>query len=149
MFDPSRPFIWLIWPSLSSSERLFFLALCVLGVYSLYLAFAVVRFRNGTGDLSHTASVHKDLLRICKRFRNLQQATVAAFYLFGFVLFLSLQSSYMLLGDSPNPASWIVLRHFPAHFVFAANAFAVFLVIHIVQWFVANWVSALSLPPNP
>lgn len=149
MFDPSRPFIWLIWPRLPSSERLFFLALCALGVYSLFLAVTVVRFRNAAGDLNQIASVHKRLLRIRQRIRNLQQATVAAFYLFGFVLFVCLQSSYMLLGDSPNPTSWIVLRHLPVHFVFAVNAFSVFLVVHIIQWFVANRVSALGLQLKP
>jgi hypothetical protein len=149
MFELSRPaFIWLIWRYLSWSERLFFVALCALGIYSLFLAATVVRFRNATGNLNYTASGHKDLLRIRKRVRNLQQATVAAFYLLGLVLSVCFQSAYMVLGDSPTPTGWIVLKNFYVHFIFAANAFSVFLAAHIIQWFVANRVSALGLQPN-
>jgi hypothetical protein len=150
MFEVSRPtFVWLIWRYLSFSEVLFFLALCALGVYSLFLAVAVVRFQNVAGDLNHMASVHKGRLRLRKRVRNLQQATVAAFFLFGFVLSLCFQSAYTVLGDSPTPTGWIVLRNFYVHFAFAANAFFVLLVVHIIQWFVANRVNALGLHPNP
>jgi hypothetical protein len=149
MFDPSRPaLVWLIWPYLSLSERLLFLALCALGVYSLFLAVTIARYQNASGDLNYMTSVHKRLLRIRKRVRNLQQATVAAFYLFGFVLFVCFQSAYMVSGDSSTPTGWIVVRNFHIHFAFAANAFSALLVVHIIQWFVASRVSTLGLHPN-
>jgi hypothetical protein len=149
MFELSRPrLIWLIWRYLSLSERLFFIALCALGIYSLFLAVAVVRFRYASGDLNPSVSARKSLLRISNRVKNLQQATVAAFYLFGLVLFACFQSAYMVTGDSPVPTGWIVVRNFYIHFAFAANAFSVLLVIHIVQWFAANRVSAVSLQSN-
>jgi hypothetical protein len=86
MLDSRHPaLIWLIWPSLSLLEKLSFLALCILGVYWLFLAATVVRFRS-------TAPVQENLVRIRKRVRNLQQATVAAFCLFGFVLSAGLHS---------------------------------------------------------
>jgi hypothetical protein len=150
MFELSRPtFVWLIWRYLSLSERLFFLALCALGVYSLFVAVSVVRFQNAAGDLNHMASLHKSLLRIRKRVRNLQQVTLAAFYLLGLVLSLCFQSAYMVLGDSPTPTGLIVLRNFYVHLAFAANAFFVLLVVHIIQWFVANRANSLDLQPNP
>ena len=87
-------------------------------------------------------------MRISKRVKNLQQTTIAAFYLFGLVLFACFQSAYMVAGDSSVPTGWIVVRNFHIHFAFAANAFSVLLVIHIIQWFVANRVSAVSLQSN-
>ena len=39
LLDPSHPApIWLIWPNLSLLERVSFLTLCILSVYSLFLA---------------------------------------------------------------------------------------------------------------
>jgi hypothetical protein len=145
MLDPSRPaFIWLIWPYLSWSERLSVLVLCALGVYWLLLAVILVRFQNVAAHLSCTASTQKGL-RIRKRVRNLQQATVAAFYLFGFVLFACFQSAYFIIEDGNTPDSLIVVKNFQIHFAFAANAFLIFLVIQFIQWFVANRVSAVEL----
>jgi hypothetical protein len=149
MFDPSSPApIWVIWPYLSWSERLFFLALCTLGVYSLLLAVTVVRFQRTAGDLNRIASVQKNLLRISKHVRNLQQATLCSFYLFGFVLFAGFQSAYRVLENSSTPLGLIVVRNFQIHFVFAANAFLVFLVFHFIQWFAAKRVSAMGLQSN-
>jgi hypothetical protein len=142
MLDPSHPApIWLIWPYLSWLERLSFLALCILGAYSLFLAVTVVRFRN-------TAPVQDKLVRIRKRVRNLQQATVAAFYLFGFVLFAGFQFAYLTIELSSTPVGLLVVRNFQIHFAFAGNVFLILLIFHFVQWFVANRVGALGLPSN-
>jgi hypothetical protein len=64
------------------------------------------------------------------------------------VLFVCFQSAYMVSGDSSTPTGWIVVRNFHIHFAFAANAFSVLLVVHIIQWFVASRVSTLGLHPN-
>jgi hypothetical protein len=140
MLDPYRPaLIWFIWPHLSWSERLSFLALCILGLYWLFLAVTVVRFQSMAGDLNH-AAVQKSLMRIRKRIGNLQQATLVMFYLFGFVLFLCFQFAYLVLENSSTPLGWIVVRNFQIHFAFAANAFFVFLILQVIQWFVAKRV---------
>src|ERR1044072_9138123 len=71
LLDPSHPGpIWLIWPNLSLLERLSFLTLCILSVYSLFLAATVMR-------LLHTTSDQENRERISKRVRNLRQATIA------------------------------------------------------------------------
>jgi len=71
LLDPSHPApIWVIWPNLSSLERLSFLTLCILSVYSLFLAATVMRLLNTTSDQENRE-------RISKRVRNLRQATIA------------------------------------------------------------------------
>ena len=139
MLDPSHPApIWVIWPYLSWLERLSFLALCVVCVYSAFLAVRVAQFRNDP-------SAQENLVRIRKRVGNLQQATVAAFYLFGFVLFAGFQFAYFTIEHSSTPAGWFVVRNFQAHFAFADNVFLMLLIFHFGQWFVANRVASLGL----
>jgi hypothetical protein len=133
--------IWLIWPYLSWLERLSFLAMCILAVYSLLLAVKVVRFRK-------TARVQENLVRIRKRIRNLQQATVAAFYFFGFVLFAGFQFAYFTIEHSSIPVGLLVVRNFQIHFAFAGNVFLILLIFHFVQWFIANRVGTLDLQSN-
>jgi hypothetical protein len=145
MLDPNRPaLIWIIWPYLSWSEMLACLAFCTLGVYWLFLAVTVVRFQSIAGDLNHAASVQKSLVCIRTYVRNLQQATLATFYLFGFVLFACLQFAYRVIENSSTPSGSIVVRNFQTHFAFAANAFFVFLVFQFIHWFVANRVNAVE-----
>jgi len=100
--------------------------LCILAVYSLYLAVAVVRFRN-------TAPVQENVVRIRKRVRNLQQATVAVFYFFGFVLFAGLQFAYFTIEHSSTPVGFIVIRNFQIHFAFAGNVFLILLIVHVAK----------------
>lgn len=134
--------IWLIWPYLSVLEKSSFLALCIVGFYWLFLAATVVRFRT-------TASAQGELVRIHTRIRTVQQATAAVFYVFGFVLFAGFQFAYFTIEDSSTPVAWLVVRNFQAHFAFADNVFLLLLIFHLVQWFVANRVGTLGLPPKP
>jgi hypothetical protein len=145
MLDPSRPaLIWSIWPYLSWLERLVFLGLCALAAYWLFLAATVARFQNPAGDLNSKPSARESLSRVRKRVTNLQQATVAAFYLFGFVLFVGFQFAYPVLGNTSTPGGLIVVKNFQIHFSFAANAFLILLLIQFIQWFVANRVSVVG-----
>jgi hypothetical protein len=146
MIDPSHPApIWVIWPYLSWLERLSFLALCILGVYSLFSAATVLRLRSTAGDLNHTASVPEKLVSIRKRLRNLKQATVAAFYFLGFALFAAFQSAYSVIAHTKIPIGWIVLQDFQAHFAFAGNAFFLFLILHLIQWSVESRINTFAL----
>jgi hypothetical protein len=149
MLDPYRPaLIWFIWPYLAWSERLLCLVLCALGVYWLFLTVSIMRFQSIAGDLNQAASVQKRLVRIRKRMGNLQQATLATFYLFGFVLFECFQFAYRILENSTTPVGWIVVRNFQVHFAFAANVFFVLLIFQFIHWFVANRVNAVRLETN-
>jgi len=120
--------IWLIWKELPILEKLPFLVLCILGGYSFFLAAALVRLR--------------------KRVRNLQKATVAAFYLLGFGIFAGLQFAYCIIENSTVPLGVIVLGNLQLHFAFAGNGFLVLLIVHVVQWFIANQVNALGSQTN-
>src|SRR5580704_9176156 len=133
--NPSAPApIWLVWPYLSWLERFSFLTLCMLAIWSLFLVATVVRARN-------TASVPENLRRIRKRARNLRQATVAAFYFFGFALFAGFLNAYIVIDNSKMSGDWIVLGNFETHFAFADNMFFFLLMVHFVQWVVANRVT--------
>ena len=93
MVDASDPApIWLIWPSLSWLERVSFLPVWVACGYSVLLAIRVVFLNDSSG--------RGNVVRFRKCLRNLQQATVAAFYLFGFVLFAGFQFAYVTIEHS-------------------------------------------------
>jgi hypothetical protein len=142
MLDASHPApIWLIWPNLAWLERLSFLSLCILAVYSLCLAATVLHFRN-------TAPAQENFVRIRRRVRNLQQATVAAFYFFGFVLSAGFQFAYFSIEHSSTPVGFIVIRNFQIHFAFAGNVFLILLIVHFAQWFAANRVVVLGSQAN-
>lgn len=147
---PSSPpyAIWSIWEYLSISQKLLFLALCVLGLYSIFCAVVTVtRLRN----LTHVLAKKEDIVSIQrvysvlrKRCARLQQFIGAAFYLFGFVLFTSLQWAYITIGDSRTPGAWLVLENLGVCFAFAANVFFLFLFLHLVQWFISGRLDAFS-----
>jgi len=133
--------IWLIWKELPILEKLPFLVLCILGGYSFFLAAALVRLR-------WAASAQANIVRLRKRVRNLQKATVAAFYLLGFGIFAGLQFAYCIIENSTVPLGVIVLGNLQLHFAFAGNGFLVLLIVHVVQWFIANQVNALGSQTN-
>ena len=144
IIDPSHPTpIWVIWPYLSWLERVSFLAVCILGIYWFFSAATVLRFRSTSGKLN-PASVQENLASIRNRLKNLHRATVAAFYFLGFVLFAGLLSAYFVSANTKIPIGWIVLQDFQPHFAFAGNAFFLFLVLHLIQWFVENRVDAFA-----
>jgi hypothetical protein len=130
--------IWLIWRELPLLEKLSFLTLWVLSVYWLFLARTVVRFRN-------TGPAQENLAGIRRRVENLQQATVATFCFFGFVLFAGFQFAYAVIDNSSVPVGFLVIRNFKVHFAFAGNIFFALLIIQFLHWFVANRVRALGL----
>ena len=135
MIDPTHPApIWAIWRYLTMLERLSFLTLSILFIYSLFSLATVLRFRS-------TAAIEEKLVRIRKRLGNLKQARVAAFYFCGFVLFAGFQNAYSVSGLSKSPIGWMVLEDFQGHFAFAGNAFFLLLLIQLIQWFVESRLS--------
>lgn len=146
MLDASHPApIWVIWPYLSLLERLSFLALGGLGIYSLFLIVAVVRFRGISSNTTDATASQEGLLRIRSRVTKLKRSTGAVFYFFGYVLFAGFQSAYFVVALTNIPTGWIVVKNFEAHFAFAGNMFFFFLVLHFVQWFVTRRANAFAL----
>jgi hypothetical protein len=149
MFDPTHPGpIWLVWPFLSFLERLFFLALMVLGIYVLFLAATtVLRIRKAALSLRDGLGLNAEELFVALRRRSarVDRLIATAFYLFGVVLFLGLQDAYFTIDNSNTPVGWTILRNFAPHFAFASNAFFIFLILHFVGWSISYRVGKLAL----
>jgi hypothetical protein len=94
------------------------------------------------------SSIQRAMAALHKRCTNIHQLIRATFYLFGFVLFLGLQGAYFVLGLSSIPIVSIIVENFVLYFAFAANVFLVFLILHLVQWFVSGRVCAYDLHSN-
>jgi hypothetical protein len=73
---------------------------------------------------------------------------IGVFYFFGFVLFAGFQNAYSVIDDSKISTDWIVVGNFQIHFAFAGNVFFFLLMLHSVQWFVADRAGALGSRSN-
>jgi hypothetical protein len=135
LLKSNPPFaLWSIWRYLPFAQKLFLLILCVVGVYSLVSAIVVMaRLRAMTivPQKEDISSIQRAMAALHKRCTNIHQLIRATFYLFGFVLFLGLQGAYFVLGLSSIPI-----------------VFLVFLILHLVQWFVSGRVCAYDLHSN-
>jgi len=150
--NPPFPF-WSVWSYFSTFERLFFLALGILSIYVLFSAFVTVsRLRKAMAAIGsrRNAAAESTIPAVRRRLARVQGLIGTAFYFFGIVLFLSLQRAHIIVDSSRAPLGWEILQNFEVHFIFAFNAFYVFLVLHLVAWFVASWIdrfaAKLSLP---
>jgi hypothetical protein len=146
MFDPPYA-LWSIWKELSTLQRLFVLTLGVVSVYCLASAFiTTVRLRS-TRNLDPRSSLTKNrsLTVLKNHCANVQQVITAAFYLFGFVLFFGMQNVSRTLGDGPVPIGMEVLGNFTLQCAFATNVFLVFLVLHVIRWFVCCRVNSFAV----
>src|SRR5579864_2024920 len=149
MLDPARPApIWLFWPYLSFLEKLYFISLCVLVIYALLIATGTVTSLRNIGRIHDTSPRQRSIAGVHMRLGALRQLTVAAFFLFGVVLFTSFLFAYMIVDNSGTPIGWLVLKNLQIHFAFAANVFFVFLILHFIQWFAANRVHAYAMQSN-
>ncbi len=98
----------------------------------------IARYRN-------TAGAHSSLPTLRERSLRLQMLINAAFYLFGVVLFLSLQRAHITLDSSRTPVGLLVLENFQVRFAFAFNVFVAFFFLHVIGWFVSALVRRLEL----
>jgi hypothetical protein len=134
--------LWSLWPQLSLLYRLFVLILAVVSIHTLFSATIIMKrlhdFSNPRKEIS--GSIQANLVPLHNRCANLRQILAATFYLFGFLFFIGLQRAPITLGDGPTFPMMEVLGSFVFHFVFAANIFLVFLVLHLVQWIVSSRV---------
>jgi hypothetical protein len=152
MLDPTRPTpIWVVWPYLTWLERLLFMRLIVLGVYVLFSAvITVLRVWEGeaTGN-GNSPDSQRILTALRQRSSRVDKLITTGFYLFGWVLFLGLQSAYVMIDNSKATTEVIILRGFEPHLAFAANGFFVLLLLHVAGWFISTRVGRLALPPIP
>jgi hypothetical protein len=133
-------FFWSAWRYFLMWERLFLLSLSVLVIYTLYCAFNTgLRVRRDSADVAHVFAA------LQRRSMRVQRLIGTAFYLFGIVLFWSLQWAYMTVDNSRTPVGWLILENFATHFVFAFNVFIAFLILHMLGWFLGNQIDTFRL----
>jgi hypothetical protein len=144
--------IWSIWIYLPLLQKLLFLAVCLVSIYSVFSATSVMRrLRTITSQPQNEdiSSFQRAVAALHKRCTNVQQLIRAMFYLFGVVLFVGFQWAYNSVGKSTDPG-WFIIDNFVIYFAFSANVFLVFFLIHCIQWFVSGRVvscaSRLSAP---
>jgi hypothetical protein len=139
--------LWSIWTELPTPARLFVPTIAAVAIYSLFSTTAtLVRLRsimnprqsNGVADLQRSvAALHA-------RSANARQLILATFYRFGIAFFFGLWSVRWTADHSRAS----ILDGFFVYFVFAINAFFIFLVLHSVQWFVSGRLQACALRLN-
>lgn len=137
--------LWSILKSLSTLQLLFCLILCLVSVYSLSSATVIiVRLRSLANrcQIEDIPSLQRSLAVLSVRSTNLHQLIGATFYLFGFIFFLTLPFAFITLADTSTPGWMYILENLGFNFAFAASVFLVFLVLHLVQWFVSARVRA-------
>lgn len=131
--------------------KIFFLILTLVTVYTLFsTSSVVVRLRSFTNQhkVMDASSVRCSLAALRIRAENIRQIVGATFYLFGFIFFLTLPWATVTLDNSRTLLLALILRNFFVDFAFAANIFAVFVVLHSVQWLVSSRVNACALRLN-
>lgn len=131
--------LWSIWIELPLLHKLFFLVLFVVGAYSLFSATRVLwRLRTlmASGHSKDVTAIQNEVAGLSARSANMRHLITAAFYLFGIVFFWGLRFT-LWTPDSKTPVGILILENFFLYFAFAANAFFVFLILHLVQWFVS------------
>jgi hypothetical protein len=150
MFN-SQYTLWEILKSLSTLQLLFCLILALVSIYTLFSAIViVVRLRSlaNRSKVEDLFSIQRSLAALHAWSANLHQLIGATFYLFGFIFFLTLPFAFITLDSSKVPGWTSVFQNLGFYFVFSANVFFVFLVLHFVQWFVSARVRAAALRLN-
>jgi hypothetical protein len=144
MFDPPYA-LWSIWKELSLLQRVFLLILGTVSTHSLFAAIrTLLRLRSIRRLPSgNTASIQQSMAELQHVCANARQIIGATFYLFGLVLFSGMQTLGNTLGDGATSAPRI-LGDLILHSAFATNVFFVFLVLHLVQWFVFRGLNSHS-----
>jgi hypothetical protein len=140
--------LWEILKSLSTLQLLFCLILAVVGIYTLLsVTVILVRLRSlaNRSKVEDVSSIQRSLAALHARSANLHQLIGAAFYLFGFVFFLTLPFAFITLDTSKVPGWTSIFQNLGFYFAFSASVFFVFLVLHSVQWFVSARVRATAL----
>ena len=132
--------LWSLWPQLSILYRLFVLILTGVSIYSLFSATMIIRRLHALPNphQENSDSIQPKLVPLYTRCANLKQTLAATFYLFGLLFFVGLQNAPVTIGDGRGIPIIEILGNFVLHFIFAANVFLIFLVLHLVQWLVSS-----------
>jgi hypothetical protein len=145
LYDPPYA-LWSIWRQLSLLNRGLILVLAGVLVYSVFSTFrTLLRLRSvwNRPNESPTA-VREEIVALATRHATVQQVIRTAFYLFGLVLFIGMESIANVLADGKQPLGVYVLENFLLLSAFAANVFFIFLVLHLIQWAGSGVLNSIS-----
>jgi len=139
--------IWSIWKYLHIWQRTFLIVLCIFVVYCLISCLSTIirlhAIQNANDD--QIASIRSALKRFQKRLYRQRQFALAAFFLFGVVLFRGLQQDYLVLDSGRASVGGLILENFVISFAYATNVFWIFLLIHCMHWVASSDVETCAL----
>jgi hypothetical protein len=127
---------------------MFVLILAAVSIYSVASAIALAKRIHDLKNCSkeeRTGPIRYRISVLQKHCANVRQSLTATFYLFGLVFFLGLLNAPIEVGDGPGIHSSEILNNFVFDFVFAANVFAVFFVLHLIQWLTSSRLQRCAL----
>ncbi len=132
--------LWSIWKGLGLLQRLFIELLFAVAAYCLFVSFrTALRLRTieKQNVNERVIPIEGALAPLYRSLANTRQVIRTTFYVFGFVLFLSLQFIQNTLG-ARSAASELkqILGGFALCCAFAANVFFILLLLHAAQWLV-------------
>jgi hypothetical protein len=126
--------LWTIWIDLSAGPRMFLFLLAIVAIYTLFVAVSTEVRLWSLAKSTKPSEIPHSVEVLQARLANTKQVIAATFYLFGVVLFIALKNAYWTMGSN-KPVGVLILDNFFVDFVFAANVFGIFLLLHSVQWF--------------
>jgi RNase adaptor protein for sRNA GlmZ degradation len=89
-------------------------------------------------------SIQESLGALRRLLANVRQTIDATFYLFGCVLFVSLANIGNFADNSRALVGYVIFQNFLFQCAFAANAFFVFLVLHLIHWSVSRQLNSCA-----
>jgi hypothetical protein len=126
--------LWTIWVELSAAPRMFLFLLALVVLYTVFVAVVTELRLRSLARSAQPSEIPRTIEVLQARLADTKQIISATFYLFGVVLFVALKNAYRTM-DSNKPVGSLILDNFFVDFVFAANVFGIFLLLHSVQWF--------------
>lgn len=144
--------LWSIWKGLGFLQHLFIDLLFAVAAYCLFVSFRTA-LRLRTIEQQHADErvipIEGVLAPLYRSLANTRQVIGATFYVLGFVVFFSLQFIGNTLG-ARTIASELnqILGGFVLCCAFAANAFVILLLLHVVQWLVSIMLNRCSKRVN-
>jgi hypothetical protein len=135
------------WKSLGMGSRLCCLVLLTASACCFFSSIRVMLRLHTLRTLKpaqHAASIQLSVAGLRALVGNVRQVIDGAFYLFGFVVFLNLQSIANVADSSKTPLGYFILQNFIFDCSFTAIGFLVLLVLHLSQWFTAGRVNAFE-----
>ena len=126
--------------------RIFLLLLLLVSIYSLYsTCIILVRLRSLSKQrtFEDKNSLRRSLALLKQRAANLRQLILASFHLFGLTFFSQITTAFVT--PLSGPFAWVnIAQHLEVHFNFAADAFLVFLILHMSQWVASTRIRSLA-----